>query len=294
MSLKRKSQITNPINLAILCALLLGCENDNHSTSGKAFNPSDYYAKALDKVVYSFSLSAFDANGVLLGSQTSTFAEYSGETGSIPSKYQYKGNIPGPYTVVVSTEDGLLDGLAYSTSQGTIVDDDLETFTRIDAQIITGTDSPDPSSISVGQQFQYSEQSRLFDSNTAQDVGNDDFSGTLVVSSFETVTVMAGSYNAVKLATNYTHTSSVNNRSSTFTGTGTMWISSANGNPVKMLLEVQDNETGERGSSVQELVSYAAVQQSLDLAIQPSGISAPISLDINSITQSIRTMALRF
>jgi hypothetical protein len=116
-----------------------------------------------------------------------------------------------------------------------IVDDNLKTFKRIDAQTKTGSEEPvNVENISVGDQFTYSENSTLFDSTSAQEVGSEVVSGAFTVESLEMVSVPAGNYNAIKVNFEMNVTTTLHNINDTSNFVGASWFDATTVMPLKL------------------------------------------------------------
>jgi len=164
---------------------------------------------------------------------------------SIPEKYGYSGDLGGPYILSTTTVDGELDGYEYISADGTeIVDDDLDTFTRVDAQTISGSDEPED--VSLGDTFTFREESTLFDSDTAEEVGARIIEGTFTVAEEETVTVPAGTFHCLRIDLGLEISITERGITDTMTTVGSGWFDVENGFGPKLTgtMDITMNEFG--------------------------------------------------
>jgi hypothetical protein len=223
------------------CLVITGCSSSDDSSVPKSGpDISSYFDEPGEAITYNDHLQAtyYDVMLTEIGSvtQDSVTKEYYGQVSSIPKKYEYTGDIPAPYTLCITTEDDDIDGFEYNSMQDEeIVDDNLKTFTRIDAQTKTGSEEPgNVENISVGDQYTYSENSTLFDSTSAQEVGSEVVSGTFTVESLEMVSVSAGNFNAIKVSFEMNVTTTLHNISDTSSFVGDSWFDATTVLPLKL------------------------------------------------------------
>ena len=218
------------------CIAVTGCSSsDNNNVTDDGLDIASYFDEQGDVITFNDHLDATYSNGSHATVDSIT-KEYYGQIGSIPSTYAYSGDISAPYLLRVTTEDDQIDGFKYSSMQKEeIVDDDLDTFKRIDAQTKTGIKEPDNVDvINVGDKFTYSENSTLFDSTSAQAVGNTVESGTFTVVAKETLSVPAGTYDSVKIDFDLKITTSLSGITDTAVFTGSSWFDATQGTPLKI------------------------------------------------------------
>lgn len=287
----------------ILGLTLIGCSSGSGdgasviSSVSSCSKPdlSSYFDNPGETINYrdNFEATYSDGRGA---SGTSAITHNYGEVSSIPTKYSYSGDITGPYLLNVKTEDCVIDGFIYESSQGDeIVDDDLTTFTRIDAQTKTGSDEPtDIANIAVNDTFAFSEDSTLFDSATGLQVGNTVITGTLVVNAFEEVIVPAGTYNAVKVAIQMNSSNTIDSVTDTAIATGFGWFSVDQDLPLKLdlTLSLTISELGLTANATtgRVLTGYSpASNNTAQLAVSTtSNVSGiPGDLLINRVKQSL-------
>ena len=228
-------------SMALMACSSGGDETVNTNTSCSSPDVSSYFETPGEKLSYAYHLVATYTKGQnpsqeVTKSLDSVSTENYGVTSTIPAKYAYSGAIAGPYTLNVQTKDCALDGFDYESSQGdNIIEDDLTTFKSGDAQTTTGTDEPkDLANVVVGDQFSYSEDSTLFDSTTGQQVGKEVITLTLVVLSFEEITLPAGTYNAVKFDSDFKSSKTIGNITDTADVTGLVWVDVSQEFPLKL------------------------------------------------------------
>lgn len=287
--------------VTILSLTVIGCSSgggggESSSVSGcSSPDVTSYFDTPGDILSYRDTFDATYSNGSRATAVFEIKHNY-GEVSSIPAKYSYSGDIAGPYTLNVKTEDCEIDGFVYESSLGDdIIDDDLTTFKTIDAQTKTGSSEPaDIASIALGDEYTFSEDSALFDSGSGLQVGNEVSNGTLVVLSFEEVTVPAGTYNAVKISFNSSGSTTLDGITDTANATGFGWFSVDQGLLLKLdlTLDLTLTESGLTANATSErvLTGYdSAIGKSAQLAVSAvsSDITLPSKLLINSIKQSL-------
>jgi hypothetical protein len=243
--------------------VLMACSSDDDEAENTASSNPDltsYFETLGDKLSHANHIEATYSDGQELILDSVSTENY-GEVSSIPAKYSYSGDIPGPYALNVLTQDCVIDGFSYDSSQDEeIIEDDLETYKTIDAQTKTGDSEPaDFANISVGDVFTFTEDSILFDSATGQEVGNEVSSSTLVVISFEEITVPAGTYDAVIFDLAISSSATKGNITDTATTTGLVWYEVNKKFPIKLVatLHVTINEFGLTADATSERVLTA-------------------------------------
>ena len=265
------------------CIAITSCSSSSDNNAGGS-GISSYFAQSGDVITFNDHFNATYSNGQH-ASQDSVTKEYYGQVNSIPSKYAYTGDITSPYQLCITTDDDQIDGFEYSSMQDdVIVDDDMETFKRIDAQTKTGSTEPENVDVvNVGDMFTYYENSTLFDSTSAQETGNTVQSGTFTVVSQETMSVPAGTYDAFKIDFTMNITTTLPDNSSTSDFTGSAWFDTANGLPLKLVgtVNMTFNETGitATGESQRVLASY---QSSANTANLQSTVQAVQTINTRS------------
>jgi|GEM_PF-1238224 len=241
---------------------LIACSSSDDSyTPGSGLDISSYFDQQSDVITFNDHFEATYSNGER-ASGDSIKREYYGLVSTIPSKYSYNGAISAPYILRVDTEDGEIDGFEYSSMlDEEIIEDDLDTFKRIDARTKTGTDEPENlDAINIGDEFTFEDDSTLFDSKSAQVVGNEQESGTLTVSAFEPVSVPAGNYNnAVKINFVMNKTTTLRNITDTSDFQGSGWFDATTGLMLKLTgtLTLTLNEYGLTASGASDITSTA-------------------------------------
>ncbi len=178
----------SPIALSIVLLLLSACGSDSSQNINKYAN---------DQMIVistgTVSLSTGESDSYEK-EKVKTYLEVE----SIPDKYNYSGDIEGPFKLEITTEDGVIEGHEYSSSAGVeIIDDDFEAFESIDFTIKQGSDTPDD--IQFGESYNYYSSATLFDSTSGQELGFKTVEMTMVFDSFESITVLAGTFDTVKV-----------------------------------------------------------------------------------------------
>jgi len=163
----------------------------------------------------------------------------------IPDKYNYSGDIVSPYLLETSISDNELDNLNYMTLSGDdIIDDDLESYSNIDYATTIGNDEPE--NIRVGDKFIFSENAKLFDSITGDEIGFEVTNMEFTVASLEKIKVPAGTFDAVKLQFSISTTKTLNNITDSYSGTGYGWFDVDNAYGLKFLADI-DMTLSEKG-----------------------------------------------
>jgi len=276
----------------------MGCSSDDddeaENTACSNLDLTSYFETQNYNLSYANHIEASYSNGLELILDSVSTENY-GEVNSIPAKYSYSGDIPGPYILNVQTSDCVIDGFDYDTGQDEeIIEDDLETYKSIDHQTKTGFDEPtDLATVSVGDVFDFTENSSLFDSTTGLVVGNEASNGRLVAISIGEITVPAGTYNAVKFDFEFNVSTTKGNITDTATTTGTIWYAVTQEIPLKMVatLDQTINEFGVTANSTAEriLTAYNPAANTSARVLSAKSTGAVLTHDplINSIKQTL-------
>jgi len=152
---------------------------------------NDYTNRDVNKV-YTFKQTQIDGNNT---QSENTISYRYAQVNTIPSKYNYSGSIPGPYTVETMQLDGVDKSFTYISSSGIIISDDSTVFTNIDHSESVGTIPPD---WTVGTVYSKTSTEDLFRSTTGIQVGTKTTEYTLKALGVENVTVPAGTFQSVK------------------------------------------------------------------------------------------------
>ncbi len=178
-----------PAALPIVLSLLSACGSDSSQNTNKYAN---------DQLVVVTTGSFTFSTGQSDSYEKETVKTYT-EVDSIPDKYKYSGDIAGPFKLEVSTEDGVIEGHEYNSATGTeIIDDNFEEFESIDFTVKQGTEAS--GDIQFGDSYNYYENATLFDSTSGLELGYKITEMTMEFISIESVTVLAGTFDAVKIS----------------------------------------------------------------------------------------------
>ena len=258
-------------------------------------NVTSYSEVTGDTLTYIDNTNATYSTGQTLSiTQTEVFTASSVTT--IPEIYSYPGGIAGPYILITNTEDGALDGYEYNAQDGReIVDDSLDTFTRIDA--ITASGSDDPENVNIGDSFNFSENATLFDSASGAAVGNIETTGTFYVDSLINITVPAGQFQALRIDYTIDTTTTENGITDTASMVGSSWFDTNIGLFLKLTgdLTLTLNALGitATGNSERILQSYQVASGSGGLSLANTVTSTPKvtpNIIINSIKRSTKNI----
>ena len=281
------------ISISILISACGGGNGDESNVQTESY--SSYIEKPGDIFTYQYSGDFSYSNGqtaTLVWNQTDTYSQVD----SIPAKYSYTGDISGPYILNTTTEDGALDGYEYISSLGTeIVDDNLETFTRIDAKTSAGDE--DPENISIGDTYAFSENAILFDSNTGTEVGSEITNGNMSVIEKADVSVPAGSFQSIKITYNISSTKTVNSITDTYSMSGSVFYGTDNGADngylIKMTgsLNMTLNEYGLTAEGTSEIVLHNFyLGSSAGKTLSKMNLSSINLISLKSIVNDIRRL----
>ncbi len=252
----------------ILVSGLIACGggggNDSNNGNNNQINLTSRQDQAGDSYTYSTSMEVTYSNGQT-ASLSHTDVNTISQVNTIPSKYSYSGTISGPYLLDTGTEDGIIDSFEYSTIDGTeIIDDNLETFTRIDDTTVTG--SGDPDNVSIGDTFIYSENAKLFDTINGTQVGTRLIQADFIVEKTEQISIGANTYNCVKINFQMDETLTKNSITDTFNSTGSSWFELTSGVMIRIAINMSGtvNRYGLTfiATSSTELQNYNLVQTS--------------------------------
>jgi len=228
-------QVTSSILFIIVS--MAGC-GDNSGGGGNVSHVQNisfttYIEQPGDVFIYNETMNIKLSNGEKNIITQSAIESYS-QVDTIPSKYFYFGEISGPYLLNTQTEDAVIDGYQYSSLLGTeIVDDDLDTFTRINAKTRSGSGEPD-GFFSSGDTFTFSESSTLFDSDTGTEVGNENYEGMFTIEGTQTISVPAGSFESLKINVDAESTWTKRGATDSASLSGSFWYAIENGFLVKL------------------------------------------------------------
>ena len=223
-------RIVMPLSLVLV---LVGCGGSDSSSSivlGETYDEKDG-----DVFTMSYVLDVIYSNDQTFKDNFENVETYL-QVSEIPSKYGYSNSITGPYLLKVTQNDGVIDMLDYMSNSGeSIIDDDLDYYTNIEYTTSTGIEEPE--NVSIGDKFNYNQNSILFDSQTGAEAGYEIIDVQLSIINTEPISIPAGDFNAVKMNYSFLYTTSINNVVDTFTSTGYMMIDTAKGYLLQMILE---------------------------------------------------------
>ncbi len=266
-----------------------GGGGDNSDNSVTDFSMDYYLEKPGDVFTWQYKMDArySDDNTVSFEFyETDTFSQ----ADTIPSIYSYSGDISGPYTLNTSTEDGKLAGYQYLSADGEeIIDDNLETFTIVDARTTSGDDEPD--NVSTGDTFTYHESATLFDSTTGSEVGNEVDDDTFTVGEIEDISISSGTVRALKINAESNTTTTLSGITDTARFSGAMWYDIEKRVIVKAItsFEMTLNKHGVSATGNSEIVlhEYHIADDGRSRSLGKTGIS---SLNQSSIIKMFRNL----
>lgn len=252
--------------LTLILAFIVACGGDgSHDTKSDKFSVAAYEVRPGDTFEYQTSMEASYSNDKTITGTLKEVESFS-QVDTIPNKYSYSGDMTGPYILKTKLEDGIVDGYDYMAFDGTdIVSDDLETYTRADAQTITGSDEPED--VSIGDVFTYYEESTLFDSNTAEKVGTEITDGIFTAMTEETIAVPAGTFHCLKLDFELQMSKNLWGVSDTMSTTGSAWYDIENGF-VPKLIGVMDMTINEMGLTANATVERVLTDYEIGVVAQ--------------------------
>ena len=193
------------------------------SQQASSVNMGSYYYTEQAGDTFTFNknivLSAADQSAETDITRTSSFTLID----EIPVAYDYSGDLSGPYLLKTIDEDGETISVTYYTQDGTkIIDDDLETYTSIDGDnTYTGDDQS--AIMTFDDEYHVGSAEQLFYSTTAAPVGTRTIDMTIEALDIVSVTVPAGTCEAVKIETASSVTETINGISETTEIAGYVW-----------------------------------------------------------------------
>jgi hypothetical protein len=201
----------------------------------KTIYSPDYLSKDMNKTYTFTETEVFIIRGQQ-GSQTSTivYSYAPNPIDTIPSQYGYSGAIAGPYSIELLTVDGTPRTVTYKSPTGyAIISDNFSTFTSIEP-VHTSLSSNIPSDWTVGEEYSQSSAEDLLNSDQDQGtfgekLGSKTLEYTIKVLGVESVTVAAGTYQAIKTLESSTSTFTLNNQTKTSATTATSWYGKGTG-----------------------------------------------------------------
>ncbi len=230
-----------PIAISIVLSLLSACGSDSSSDAqsdngANDSNEDQTENKYVNDQMLVVTTAAFTfSTGQSDSYQNEDIKTYL-EVDSIPSKYSYSGNITGPYKLEITTQGGVVDGHEYSSSTGVeIIDDNFEEFESVDFTDKQGSDTPDD--IQFGDSLEFYENATLFDSTSGEEVGSKVIEMTLQFVALENVTVLAGTFDAVKVSFEMTYEKNITGEQQEASTTGAMWLDIEHGYSLKSVIE---------------------------------------------------------
>jgi len=222
-----RSYLKSLLIMAIL-AMFFGCGgssssgDDTETGSEQERSVTAYINQPSDSFTNRYNMDATYSNGEKR-SVSYLHKEVFSQVESIPEKYAYSGPILGPYILKTETEDGLLSGYDYMSALNTvIISDNLDVFKRITDRTVTGSEDPD--AVVVGDTYNFSEESTLFDSDTGSESGQELTSAVFTAEEIETVTTEAGIFDALRISCEWDSTRTLRGVTDTVQISGDMWI----------------------------------------------------------------------
>jgi hypothetical protein len=183
---------------ALVCITLFSCGggggSGTHDPGTNIIHSNDYTNRDITRV-YTFKEIVVDTTGGKNIQSEYTIGYSYAQVATIPSKYDYSGTIPGPYTVETIDLNDLVKVFTYLSSSSIIISDDSTVFSNIDSSSSTGDI---PSDWTVGTAYSKSSTEDLFNSASGLLVGTKTTEYTLKALGIENVTVPAGVFEAVK------------------------------------------------------------------------------------------------
>jgi hypothetical protein len=251
--LNEKGVLMKKVIIILISMTLFACGGGggggggSSDTGSNIIHANDYTNRDITKV-YTFNETVVDTTG---GNNTPSQNEityrYVQNVSNIPSKYDYSGTIPGPYTEEIMALNGADKGFTYFGASSRIIGDDSTFFTNIDH---SGSSGVIPADWTVGMTYPESSTEDLFNSTSGLKVGTRITEHTLKAIDVENVTVPAGTYKAVKTEESTVKTITVVGGTETITTTSSSWYSN-NIALVKIIANTTDVFTD--GSSTQTL-----------------------------------------
>lgn len=217
-------------SLPLILFSLSGCGSDSSSGGDQGLNR---YANDQMVIVNTGAVSpSIGQNYSYQDEEVKTYIEVS----AIPDKYSYSGNISGPFKLEVTTQDGVIEGHEYSSSTGIeIIDDNFEEFESMDFTVRQGNDTPDD--IQFGESYNYYKNATLFDSTTGQEVGYRITEMTFEFISLESITVLAGTFDAVKINVDMIYEVGKGAEQQLADMSGSMWLDTKYGYSLRSTME---------------------------------------------------------
>ena len=211
----------------VIIILLHGCggssgDNDPLFTSSNGTKVGEEYdEKPGDEFTFIVTTDFELSTGLSTKNSYVDVSTYS-QVAEIPSKYNYSDSVSGLYLLETQESDGELDRLVYSTLTGDeLVNDSLDTYTSADYSTKSGDE--ETKDFRLGDHLSLTENSTLFDSSTGEEIGYNISEDVFDVLLVETITIAAGTFEAVKIKAEFTETNSESGVEDVFTADGYVW-----------------------------------------------------------------------
>ncbi|HVN72276.1 MAG TPA: hypothetical protein VMU10_09690, partial [Desulfomonilia bacterium] len=198
----------------------------------------DYTDRDATKV-YTFEETTDVTGNPTPNTSTLTYSYNTAQT--IDSKYEYKGTVAGPFLVESVYANGTLSAITYSSFGTPIIYDDTSSFINYDSQT-TSTSGSLPPDWTIGTEYTYSILADLLNSDLSKGtigvkIGTKDTESTLKALSMESITVPAGTYQAIKTYETQVYTITTSSGTTTIDSTITSWYGNKKAGLVKSITD---------------------------------------------------------
>jgi len=227
MEMLEKVKKLNKYLVLVIIILLHSCggssgDNDPLFTSGNGEKVGEEYdEKPGDEFTYIVTTDFEFSTGLSTKNSYVDVSTYS-QLAEIPSKYNYSGSVSGPYLLETQVSDGELDRLVYNTLTGQeLVNDSLDIYTSTDYSTRSGDE--EEKEFRIDDHLSFTVNNTLFDSSTGEEIGYEITEEVFDVLLVETITIPAGTFEAVKIKGKITETRSESGVEDVFTADGYLW-----------------------------------------------------------------------